>query len=848
MSILNIKTKLSEAFGRTGYSKSKPFESVNPPKQGEYPTLLPTEIKELFDIGNPLYGDFSPGVSIDQQQTKFKISDFSLGDIMHTQPYISHEIRREVRFPATQINDHILRIGKFLDSPEGSLFIANQSMLHTFNAMPESFAGLTAANGLYKVYKRSDNRIFSPIGIRASSVPGFHIERHKISRSSTVRSYGRFVNLEHMRVGEPNRDWDHVWKRSAWVTENFQNLVPTRNRIDISAPEEDSKLGAILSQFGQAFARRIQPAFETTMASIVEQAFVNPRKITIKKVGEQFKSIAANALGGSIGELLGAGAKSFTKKGVSAISDFFGGFSPSINLGKSKTSKFLSAAVKVGAEIIVDTISTVAQRTFAEQVSIQATKAGVWVGKRLGIDPKFVTNSLQAAFARDAIVLSQVSPGINLNRFNILAPYYEESRHLVGAEKGVDNTKIFVKDAKNPSKIKAGFARLSFDSAKQDDIPGNTVEALTHISRKYLDIGISHAPTIIDPFVNLDSGTGGTKHRQIDWTSVPYKELVSDDEGIGSFHPIKQAQDFNPQLYGKTSFIRKEKAEFLGKYSIGRGQDGSGGLQRVDDHLGLMRKAERSDQVSIARPGVARPGDALVPDFVPFAFYDVHNKRRIQFRAILGAVTDTIRPEYEPLRYLGRPDQVYIYKGAVRNINFTFKVAAFTKQELIIGWEKLNYLVGLCYPADYDQGRMVAPLIRLTIGKMFDNAPGLINNVSLTVPDQSTWDINPNIELPKYVEASIDFQYIGAYSLKAKGKHYGLTYMKDDGSGLTNELDEMLKDVTKTGYSSGRANAFHDSGDVADQRYQQSRQAANKDIYDAIQSSGVLSNLASAGL
>ena len=48
MSILNIKTNLSEAFGKTGYSKSKPFESINPPKQGEYPQLIPVEIKEIF--------------------------------------------------------------------------------------------------------------------------------------------------------------------------------------------------------------------------------------------------------------------------------------------------------------------------------------------------------------------------------------------------------------------------------------------------------------------------------------------------------------------------------------------------------------------------------------------------------------------------------------------------------------------------------------------------------------------------------------------------------------------------------------------------------------------------------
>ncbi len=782
MSILKIKTNLSEAFGKTGYSKSKPFESINPPKMGEFPQLLPEEVKETFS-NSP---KSSPTLSIDRNQTKFKISDFSVGDIIHTQPYISQEVRREVRFPATQINDHILRIGKFLDSPEGSLFIANQSMLHTFNVMPESFAGLTAANGVYKVYK-SDNNIFSPIGIRASLVPGFHIERHKIFRNNTEEAFGRF-------------SVDKTGNRSSFITEQFPGLIPTSTKINIKPEGGQPAWIGVLENFGQAFARRIQPGFENQLSSIVEQAFISPTNFSIKNVGQEFKSIAATALGGSIGELLGAGAKSLTERGTQGISDFFGGFNSNISFGTSTGSKLLSAAVNTGANIIVDTISTVAQRTFAEQVSIQANKAGVYVGKHLGIDPKFVTNSIQAAFAKDAIVLSQVSPSVNLNRFNIMAPYYEVSRHLDDK----DPTNIFVKYPKDLTAphgtavtTRAGFAR---DGAFGAGSFGTS--AFTHISRLADSFGIEHVPTTKDPFKNLDIGIGGENHRQIGWKAIPYKELISDADGIGSFHPDKIAQKINPKLYGDTKYTHKEKSNTMGKYSIGRGQDGYRGKQRVDDHLGLMRPSERSDKVTINRPG-----QKLQPDFIPFAFEDVHNKRKIQFRAILGAVTDTIRPEYEPIRYLGRADQVYIYKGAVRNVNFTFKVAAFTKQELVIGWEKLNYLVGLCYPAGYEQGRMVAPLTKLTIGKMFKDAPGLVNNVSLTIPDQSTWDINPNLELPKYVEASVDYQYIGEYKLKSIGKHYGLQYMEDEGDKLAKELNTTLTDVGKAswGANGGRS-------------------------------------------
>ena len=37
----------------------------------------------------------------------------------------------------------------------------------------------------------------------------------------------------------------------------------------------------------------------------------------------------------------------------------------------------------------------------------------------------------------------------------------------------------------------------------------------------------------------------------------------------------------------------------------------------------------------------------------------------------------------------------------------------------MVGWEKLNYLVGLAYPSGYESGRMVTPLIELTLGGLY---------------------------------------------------------------------------------------------------------------------------------
>ena len=761
MSILDIKTNLSEAFRKTGFSKSAPFESKSPPKQGEYPQLLPNEVAKEFSIGNPVS---SPEISIGKARGSLKISDFSQGDIFHTQPYVDTPIRAEVQFPLTQIKNHRIRIGSFLDSNEGQLFITNQSLLQQYNAMPESFDGSSARGGVYKVYK-SDNRVFSPFGIRGSLQPGFHIERHKINRSAKEDAFGRFVS-------------DGDGSRSSFLTENFPNLAPNKDRVVLPTNEkQDGALVRIGSDLVDGFAKRFEPLAQNKISSIVEQAFLNPRKLKIQKVGPTFKSIAAQALGGSLGDLIGAGSRKLVDRGRDFIGGLFGGLNANISLGSGPVANGVSNIINAGLNIAIDTASVFAQQSFAEAVVQQTNKTGVFVGKILNVDPKFVTNSIQASFAQGTkATISQTSPTSNLNKYNIYAPYAYKSNQI--EEANFDRSKIFTVNTFGPIDT-AGYNRT-----KAGEVG---VGPFVHVSRLSL---ISDEPNI--KYVNPDKlfrneGRDGDYHRQIEFRTLPYSQLITkfSNTGIGHFHPAGIA-DKN----SLSEFLKDEKASTLGDY----------GVKLVDEiaedaKLGRWKSSRKSDKVTIHRPH--HDDNNLRDDFVPFAFHDVYNKKHIQFRAILGAITDTVRPEYDPIRYLGRADQVYIYKGAIRNINFTFKYAAFTKQELVVGWEKLNYLVGLAYPSGYESGRMVTPLIELTLGGMFDRAPGLINNISLTVTDQSPWDINPEFELPKYVEASVDFQYIGKYPIKGRGKHYGLKYMVGDGENLTSETDGMLTDVQK---------------------------------------------------
>ena len=115
-------------------------------------------------------------------------------------------------------------------------------------------------------------------------------------------------------------------------------------------------------------------------------------------------------------------------------------------------------------------------------------------------------------------------------------------------------------------------------------------------------------------------------------------------------------------------------------------------------HLKGQSKVEKKSR-NVNRANMTFYGDeGKNTDLIPLSFYDVYNDKHITFSALLSGISDTIAPEYATERYLGRPDSVFIYQGVSRAIGFTFDVYPTTRQELPVLWEKMNYLVGMCYP------------------------------------------------------------------------------------------------------------------------------------------------------
>ena len=90
---------------------------------------------------------------------------------------------------------------------------------------------------------------------------------------------------------------------------------------------------------------------------------------------------------------------------------------------------------------------------------------------------------------------------------------------------------------------------------------------------------------------------------------------------------------------------------------------------------------------------------------------------------------------------------------------------------------------------------MIAPFCKLTIGDMFKDTSGYISGLNYTVQDNGTWE-TVWAKLPKYIQASCTFVYIGDRLPSSSQKHYEVPWIaEEEYSGTTsNALTSLLGD------------------------------------------------------
>lgn len=156
-------------------------------------------------------------------------------------------------------------------------------------------------------------------------------------------------------------------------------------------------------------------------------------------------------------------------------------------------------------------------------------------------------------------------------------------------------------------------------------------------------------------------------------------------------------------------------------------------------------------------------------DIIKFGFECMSNDNYgastpLLFRAFLtNGITDSNSSKLNGFQYMGRGETFYTYGGFDRSISFGFKIVAFSKDEMIPLYNKLNYLISQVYPDYGNNGIMRAPLVKVTVGDYIYRVPGFLESVNVTVDNASPWELNLDgdlAQLPKVLDVAISFKPI----------------------------------------------------------------------------------------
>ena len=211
--------------------------------------------------------------------------------------------------------------------------------------------------------------------------------------------------------------------------------------------------------------------------------------------------------------------------------------------------------------------------------------------------------------------------------------------------------------------------------------------------------------------------------------------------------------------------------------------------------------------LKIGAGGINKPAEAIV------------------FRATFDSIQDTHSPKWNSVKYMGRGDPLYTYDGYERSISFGFTVHIGSRDEMKASWRKLNYLASWTAPDYTTAGLIRGPVIRLNIGHLYRKMPGFISSLSYTFDNVGgTWetaklpedksqtvrtadnDATPNVllsspgvlQLPKTVQVSVGFTPFGVYRPEYNGVMYSLYDDGNTGDGIESGL--MPNSDTKVNY------------------------------------------------
>ena len=281
------------------------------------------------------------------------------------------------------------------------------------------------------------------------------------------------------------------------------------------------------------------------------------------------------------------------------------------------------------------------------------------------------------------------------------------------------------------------------------------------------------------------SAIGGLKDSFKRTTDTEYPNF---DTNVDGESPLQKESDIRnqvPNYTDSTTGLRNLHNSFVD--GLGKG-DIDSVIMYPDNNTGdLFTNLPFSDNINNLNLEDAHSDDIVQKiesseSGMPFYFKDMRTNAYIFFRAYVEGLTENISPSYAVHNYIGRSEPVYTYERGEREISMTLKLFAQTKGELTSIYEKMNRLTSLCYPQyelDGYGNRMKPPFTKLRYGELFGKMNkelmGYIKSVSYSYEQSSPYEIEVGKRVPKHIVATIGYQVIHDRTPSISTKFYGIS-------------------------------------------------------------------------
>jgi hypothetical protein len=303
-------------------------------------------------------------------------------------------------------------------------------------------------------------------------------------------------------------------------------------------------------------------------------------------------------------------------------------------------------------------------------------------------------------------------------------------------------------------------SRDTLESSRMAKILDDVVDEATITpagDKKYNDLpGEKTEQTVASSVEKLSTDPYGAKFGDISsyevfaYGDIPTKDLAHN-----------KIMDFRATLTNDNkNFQQDEEGYSEAKREVTFGQNyGERGIDRSDREAVLKDVTGNEIGDKILLDALNSPGDGNYAKRADDGAEDVADLitlriAGIQFRAYLKAFSHNMKPEFQNVEYIGRLTDVKLMSKFAADFSLGFSVVAMSARELEGMYFKLNRLAQKSAPT-YSGGLPQGPMNRITVGDYFKNQLCFINSVGYTMNEQSPWDIDPGRQLPYYIDVEI---------------------------------------------------------------------------------------------